>query len=452
MISLDVFFLARAQFAVNIAFHTLFTTISIALAWVLFYFRLRGQQACWRAAYGFWVKIFALTFALGVVSGVAMSFQFGTNWPGFMNYAGNVAGPLLTFEVLTAFFLESTFLGLMLFGAGRVSQTVQTVAVFLVALGTTLSAFWILALNAWMHTPDGYMEREGVLHARDWWRIVFNPAMPWHVAHMLLASGLTVAFLLAGLSAYRWLRGQHDEPVRVVMTSGVRLAAWLIPLQIWVGDLHGLQIHRDQPAKVAAIEGLWHTGRAVPAVIWGWPDERAGRIRGALALPGVASLILTHDWDGEIQGLEAFAERPPVLPVFLAFRVMVGMAIGMWLVAWIGAWHLRGRRAPSPRLVRWLIGMTFSGWIAVLAGWCVTEIGRQPYLIQGLLLTRAAAADMPSAQLALSLGGYLALALGLLAAYVTVLFLLARRPDAPLLETPVPVLPIIRQGEERPHG
>lgn len=243
MDALDPLVLARLQFAANITFHILFPTISIAMGWFLPFFKTRfvatGEQH-WMDAYQFWIKIFALTFALGVVSGITMSFQFGTNWPGFMNAVGNVAGPLLAYEVLTAFFLEATFLGIMLFGRGRVSEWVHTLATWLVALGTTASAFWILALNSWMHTPAGFEMINGQAHVTSWFEVIFNPSFPYRMTHMLLASGLTASFLLAGISAYRWLKKDRAKDVMAVLRTGVVVAAVLIPVQILVGDMHGL--------------------------------------------------------------------------------------------------------------------------------------------------------------------------------------------------------------------
>lgn len=460
--SLDPFVLSRLQFAANISFHILFPAINIALAWVLVYFKLRYRHSNderWMLAYGFWVKIFALTFGLGVVSGVTMSFQFGTNWPGFMDFAGNIAGPLLAYEVLTAFFLEATFLGIMLFGSRRVSPRVHTFATILVAGGTTMSAFWILALNSWMHTPAGYELIDGKLHAADWLAVIFNPSFPYRLVHMLLASGLTVAFLLAGLSAYRWLRGDRCAEMAASLKTGVYMAAILIPLQILAGDMHGLNTLKHQPAKIAAMEGLWTTGKGIPAVLFGWPDELEKKTGWELAVPKIGSYYLTHDFEGEVKGIDAFPDaHPPVLPVFLAFRAMVGVGMLMLLVSWLAAWKLR-RHGSLPRwLARTLVGMTFSGWIALLAGWYVTEIGRQPWLIYGLLRTRDAVADVPGGMVGASLFGYLALYAFLLFSYVSVLFYMARkasvykRPDGPPpeIETPQPVIP--NDPKEPGHG
>ena len=439
---MDPIFLSRIQFAANISFHILFPAITIALAWVLLYFKLRfnrSGEAHWMAAYRFWVKVFALSFALGVVSGVTMSFQFGTNWPGFMEKVGNIAGPLLAYEVLTAFFLEATFLSIMLFGTERVSNRMHTLATVLVAVGTTFSAFWILALNSWMHTPTGFEMRDGVAHATDWWAVIFNPSLPYRLAHMLIASGLTAAFLVAGVSAYRWLRGDRKPDVLAAMRTGTYLAAVLIPVQILVGDLHGLNTLEHQPAKVAAMEGLWTTQRGAAAVLFGFPDERTRTTHFEIAIPKLASLYLVHSWDGEVKGLDAFEKHPPVAPVFFAFRVMVGVGALMLLVSWITAWRLRRTGEPGPLHARALVAMTFAGWLAVLAGWYTTEIGRQPWLVEGVLTTAEAATTLPGSMVALSLAMYLVLYAALLTAYVSVLFYLARKAgDDGLAEEPLP--------------
>ncbi|HBH37428.1 MAG TPA: cytochrome ubiquinol oxidase subunit I [Curvibacter sp.] len=430
MDSLDPVVLARIQFAANISFHILFPTISIGMGWVLLFFKLRFNatgQAHWMDAYQFWVKVFALTFALGVVSGITMSFQFGTNWPGFMNTVGNVAGPLLAYEVLTAFFLEATMLGIMLFGRGRVSERVHTLATFLVAAGTTASAFWILALNSWMHTPAGFEMIDGKAHVTSWMEVIFNPSFPYRMTHMLLASGLTVAFLLAGLSAYRWLKGDQGPTVQASLRTGLYVAALLIPVQIWVGDMHGLNTLKHQPAKLAAMEGIWETQRGAPAVLFALPDQATQSNKYELAIPKLASLYLTHDWDGEVKGLKDFGtEHPPVAPVFWAFRTMVGVGLLMLAVSWLGVWQVR-KRGLQPWLARALVGMTFSGWVALLAGWYVTEIGRQPWLVQGVLKTAQAASQVPAHNIAFTLTMYLVLYVALLMAYVSVVFYLARK-------------------------
>src|SRR5262245_14201627 len=347
MFDLDATTLARLQFALNISFHILFPAITIGLAWLLLYFRVRyttTRNDAWEYAYYFWVKIFALTFALGVVSGVTMSFQFGTNWPGFIERAGNITGPLLGYEVLTAFFIEATFLGIMLFGKDRVSNGLHLTAAALVAVGTTMSAFWILSLNSWMQTPQGHELVDGKFYAVDWLAIIFNPSFPYRFAHMLVASLLTTAFLLAGTCASRMLRNVHGPGTELVLRTGVLLAAVLAPLQILLGDLHGLNTLEHQPAKIAAIEGIFETQAGAPLTLVGIPDEEARRMRFALEIPRAASLILTHSRDGVLQGLDDFAQHPPVLPVFVSFRVMVGIGVAMLVVAWWCAGYLlRGR-------------------------------------------------------------------------------------------------------------
>jgi cytochrome d ubiquinol oxidase subunit I len=283
----DTLMLSRIQFAANISFHILFPTITIALCWILLYFKVRydlNGNPVWMRAYRFWVKVFALTFALGVVSGITMSFQFGTNWPGYMETVGNIAGPLLGYEVLTAFFLEATFLGIMLFGIKRVPSRVHTFAALMVAIGTSLSAFWILSLNSWMQTPTGFEMRDGVAYPTDWWAIVFNPSFPYRLAHMLIASGLTASFLMAGISAYRILKGDPKQAPRVALRTGLAIAAVLTPLQVFVGDLHGLNTFEHQPQKVAAMEGVWETENGAPLLLFALPD--AAQRRNHLEIPG----------------------------------------------------------------------------------------------------------------------------------------------------------------------
>jgi cytochrome d ubiquinol oxidase subunit I len=426
----DPLILARIQFAANISFHILFPTITIALGWLLLYFKLRWRTSGdpkWQRAYRTWVKVFALAFALGVVSGITMSFQFGTNWPGFMESVGNIAGPLLGYEVLTAFFLEAAFLGIMLYGQNRVSDRVHTLATFLVAFGTTLSAFWILVLNSWMHTPVGFEMIDGQAHPTDWLAIVFNPSMPYRLTHMLLASGLTVAFLVAGLSAWRWMKGDRGDEVRATLGTGVRLAAVLIPLQILAGDLHGLNTLEHQPAKVAAMEGIWDTERGAALRLFAWPDEATRSNQYEIKVPLLASLILTHEADGVVRGLNDFDQHPPVAPLFFGFRLMVGIGLLMLAVSWLATWQLRRGREPRPWLARALVAMTFSGWVATLAGWYVTEIGRQPWLVYGTLATADAASAVPAPMIAFSLALYLALYALLLVAFVNVLFHLTRK-------------------------
>ncbi|MCW5256661.1 cytochrome ubiquinol oxidase subunit I [Verminephrobacter aporrectodeae subsp. tuberculatae] len=451
---MDTFMLSRIQFAANISFHILFPSITIALCWFLVFFRLRhtatrGTPAAlgWEQAYYFWTKVFALSFAMGVVSGITMSFQFGTNWPGFMEQVGNIAGPLLGYEVLTAFFLEATFLGIMLFGRGHVSDRVHLVATLMVAFGTTLSAFWILSLNSWMQTPAGYELIDGKFHAADWLAIVFNPSFPYRLGHKLLASALTAGFLIAGVSAWQLIRATATEGTRRALRTAIIAVAIATPLQILMGDAHGLNTLEHQPAKIAAIEGIWHTERGAPLTLLGLPNEQQGRTDYAVQIPKAASLILAHDPDAQLRGLDEFpGAHPPVAPVFWGFRVMVGVGLLMLAMAWTGALVLYRRRGqdlaglPRPLLYA-LVGMTFSGWVATLAGWCVTEIGRQPYLVYGLLETAHAVAPHPVGMVAGTLMTYLVVYVLLLLAYVGVIKYMAEHPAKLPPAAPLPTAP-----------
>jgi len=430
MEAIDSLILARAQFGANITFHILFPAITIALGWVLLFFKLRYNKTNddkWMDAYRFFVKIFALCFALGVVSGITMSFQFGTNWPGFMETVGNIAGPLLAYEVMTAFFLEATFLGIMLFGFNRVSNRVHTIATVLVAGGTTLSAFWIIVLNSWMHTPTGFEIRDGIVHATSWMEIIFNPSMPYRLTHMLLASGLTCAFLVAGLSAYQWLKNDRRPSVLAAMKTGVYLAALLIPLQIFIGDMHGLNTLEHQPQKVAAMEGIWETERGAALRLFAIPDEEMRTNHFEISIPKLTSLILTHEWDGEVKGLNEFEHHPPVAPVFYAFRIMIGVGILMLLVSWSGAYIIKRQAKPTKWLAYSLVGMTFSGWVATLAGWYTTEIGRQPWLVEGVLMTADAVSDVSAGMVATTLIAYLVVYIALIIAFIGTVFYLAEK-------------------------
>jgi cytochrome bd ubiquinol oxidase subunit I len=438
---MDALILARMQFAANITFHILFPTISIALGWVLMFFRWRylraqagDEKQAWLNAYRFWTKVFALTFALGVVSGITMSFQFGTNWPGFMERVGDIAGPLLGFEVLTAFFLEAGFLGIMLFGHGKVSERVHMMATFFVAFGTTLSAFWILALNSWMQTPRGFEIVDGRYVVTSWFEVIFNPSFPYRFTHMLLASALTCAFLLAGLSAWQLLKKVAPLSAPRTLRVGLTLAALLIPVQIFVGDMHGLNTLEHQPQKIAAMEGVWNTQRGAPLLLFAVPDDKARTNHFEIAVPRVASFILTHDFDGEIKGLNDFPNaHPPALPLFFAFRIMVGMGMLMLATSWVGWWLCRragwqAERVPR-RLLWWLAGMTFSGWVATVAGWYVTEIGRQPFVVFGLVRTADVASTVAAPTIALSLALYVTLYLALIVAYTGVLKYMAEKTE-----------------------
>lgn len=442
---IDSLVLARLQFAANITFHILFPTITIALCWFLLLFKIfynYTKDDKWMKAYSFWVKVFALCFALGVVSGITMSFQFGTNWPGFMQTVGNIAGPLLGYEVLTAFFMEATFLGIMLFGFRKVSNKLHTLSTLLVAIGTTLSAFWIIALNSWMQTPTGFEMIEGRAHATSWLQVLFNPSMPYRTIHMLIASSLTTCFLIAGISAYRWLHNDKDKSVMASLKTAIYIAAILVPIQVLVGDLHGLNTVKYQPAKIAAIEGLWDTTEGAPLTLFAIPDSQKRTNHFAIGVPKAASYILTHSGDGQVKGLNEFIGRhPPVGPLFWAFRIMVGMGVLMLITSWSVAWQLIKYKKISKLAAKALFYMTFSGWVATLAGWYVTEIGRQPYLVYGLLKTADAISSVPSNMILLTLCVYIALYISLILAFIFTILYMARSASKKQISPDIAIVP-----------
>jgi len=393
--------LSRIQFGFVMSFHIIFPAFTIGLAsWLAFLagMYLKTKRTLWRELYVFWLKIFAVSFALGVVSGIVMSFQFGTNWAELSVRAGNILGPLLAYEVLTAFFLEATFLGVMLFGWRRISPKLHFLATCMVALGTLISTFWILSANSWMQTPAGYEIRDGVFHATDWLAVVFNPSFPYRLAHMTLAAFLTTCFVIGAVSATYLLRARHQEAATLMLKLSIGFAAVTVPLQILAGDLQGLNVREHQPVKLAAMEANWETQRGAPFIVFAWPDAASETNRYELALPKLGSLILTHEIDGEVQGLKAVprSERPPVAPVFFAFRVMLAIGFAMLaLVGWSLLWWRSGKLLQSRALLRCWQLMMPAGFIGVLAGWYTAEIGRQPYVIYGLMRTVEAASAVP---------------------------------------------------------
>lgn len=397
---MDVLLLSRIQFGFVISFHILFPAFTIGLAhWLAFveWRWLKTKDSFWRDIYFFWLKIFAVSFGMGVVTGIVMSFQFGTNWAILSDKAGNVLGPLLNYEVLSAFFLEAGFLGVMLFGWKRVSDNVHFFATCMVALGTLISTFWITSANSWMQTPQGhFINAQGVFEVASWWQVIFNPSLPYRLAHMILAAFITTCLVIGGTSAWYLMRGVHQEPAKKMLRHAVVFAAIAAPLQIFVGDLHGLNVREHQPVKLAAIEAHWHEsqpGEGTPLVLFALPDEKAERNRAEIAVPRLGGLILAHDWNGTIQPLTAVpaSERPPVAPVFFAFRVMVGLGSLMLLlvIASLWAWK-RGTLMQSKWVLSAWRWMSPTGFIALLAGWYVVEIGRQPYVVYGLLRTSEA--------------------------------------------------------------
>ncbi|MGB7102778.1 MAG: cytochrome ubiquinol oxidase subunit I [Xanthobacteraceae bacterium] len=390
---LDAEFLSRIQFAWVVGWHILLPAFTVGLASFIAF--LEGAYALTRRAVflhlsQFWLKIFAVSFGMGVVTGIVMPFQFGTNWSRFSDAAGNIISPLLAYEGLTAFFLEATFLGVLLFGRKLVPPSMHFVAAVLVAVGTLSSSFWILATNSWMQTPIGYEVIDGRFFPKDWFQIVFSPSFPYRLAHTVSAFYVTTAFVVLGVGAYTVRRGQWVAEGRMMLRLALWFLAIFVPLQIVLGDLHGLNTLEHQPAKLAAIEGLWDGGRGVPASIIGWPYQTAERNLAEIAIPRVGSLYLTHSWDGEVKGLKDFPpdQRAPVAIVYFAFRIMVG--IGLLMLAVVAAGFVlmaRGRLDQTRWYLRLCQFTTCLGFIAVIAGWTTTEVGRQPWTIYGLMRT-----------------------------------------------------------------
>jgi len=412
---LDPTLLARIQFAFTVSFHILFPAFTIGLAsWlaVVEWRWLRTGNPLYREIYRMWVKIFAVTFGMGVVSGVVLSYQFGTNWSVFSDRAGNILGPLLGYEVLTAFFLEASFLGVMLFGWQRVSPRMHFAATIIVAAGTLISAFWILSANSWMQTPRGFrIGADGLFYPTDWIDIIFNPSFPHRFAHMTIAAYLTTAFVVGGVGAFYLLRKQFVRHARIMFGMAMLMAVFVAPTQLLVGDMHGLNTLEHQPVKVSAMEGLWDTQRGAPLVLFGWPDENAEETRYAIELPKMSSLILTHSLDGEVKGLKDWPreERPPVLWVFWSFRIMVGLGMLMILTGLFATvLHFKKRLFETRWFQIWCMALTPSGFIAVLAGWFVTEIGRQPYIVSNVMRTSEAVSPVGGIQVGLSLLAFVA--------------------------------------------
>lgn len=411
---LDPLLLSRIQFAFVVSFHALFPVFTIGLAAyiatleALFY---RTENPVYARLSRFWTRIFAVIFGMGVVSGIVMAFQFGTNWSAFSYASANFLGPVLSYEVVTAFFLEATFLGVLLFGRDKVPKGVHLFAACMVALGTFISSFWILSANSWMQTPAGIEMRDGLVYVTSWSEAIFNPSLWPRFFHMALASFLTAGFVVAGVSAWYLLRGRAPEINRKALGMTVVLLAFIAPAQLVVGDLHGLNTFEHQPEKVAAMEGAWETKQGAPLILFAIPSAANERNYFEIAIPNAASLILTHDLQGEVPGLKEWApeDRPPVGWVFWSFRVMVTIGLLMIAVAAVGlVQRLRGRLFDSPRLLRtftWMIPLPF---VAVLAGWFVTDIGRQPWVIHGIMRTSEAVTPSLSGWMALfSLIGFI---------------------------------------------
>ena len=406
---MDAEILARVQFAFTVSFHILFPAFTIGLAsWLVMLeaLWLKTGKPAYMSLYKFWLKIFAVSFGMGVVSGIVMSFQFGSNWSGFSEATGNVLGPVIGYEVLTAFFLEATFLGIMLFGASRVGKGLHFFATCMVALGTLISAFWILSANSWMNTPAGFSLQDGIFYAEDWFEVIFNPSFPYRFIHMVLAAYLTTCFVIGAVSARYLLEGRFPQRARHMFFMSVIFGAIVVPAQILMGDLHGLNTKEYQPQKVAAMEAHWESEPRAPLILFAIPDEEAEKNHLQLGIPGLGSLILEHDIDAPVTGLKEFPpeERPPVAPVFWAFRVMVGLGVLMLFAAGAGVVQLaRGRLYQTRWLLKLYSWMWPTGFIAVLAGWFTTEIGRQPWVVWELLTTSEALSPVPGASVATSL-------------------------------------------------
>lgn len=405
----DATFLARIQFAFTITFHIIFPAFTIGLsafiATLIARWLYSGEEH-FRSLARFWTKIFAVSFAMGVVSGIVLSYQFGTNWSRFSVVTGNVIGPLIGYEVLTAFFLEATFLGVLLFGWNRVPPWLHLVSAIMVAVGTAISAFWILSANSWMQFPTGHEVRDGIAYPVDWLAIVFNPTFPLRLLHMLIAAYLTTSVVVFGVGARYALAGKFPVQARTMLHMGLGMMILLAPLQLVVGDIHGLKTAEYQPAKLAAIEGHWDGGKIAPLVLFGWPNMKTERNDYEIGIPKLGSLIITHDWNGTFKGLKDFApqDRPYVPAPFFAFRLMVGIGLLLIAMAFVGGYLWWSGKLLTSRL--YLRAASWSwplGFIAIVAGWIVTETGRQPWIATGILRTADASSPLSFTRVAISL-------------------------------------------------
>jgi cytochrome d ubiquinol oxidase subunit I len=410
----DAILLARFQFAFTIAFHIIFPAFTIGLASYLAVLEglfLKTRNPVYQKLYRYWLKIFAVAFGMGVVSGIVMSYQFGTNWSVFSDKAGPVIGPLMGYEVLTAFFLEAGFLGVMLFGMNKVGERLHYFATLMVAVGTAISAFWILSVNSWMQTPAGFaMNEQGQYVVTSWMEAIFNPSFPYRLAHMLLAAYLTTAFVVGAVGAWHLLKDKSSQAARKMFSMAMWMALIVAPLQVFVGDLHGLNTQEHQPAKVAAMEGHFKSEAQAPLYLFGWPNEEEAKVDYAIKIPGLASFILKHDVNATVTGLDAFPrdEWPPVPIVFWSFRIMVGIGLLMVFIGlWSGYLRLRKQLYERPLLHRAAVLMGPLGFVAVIAGWVVTEVGRQPWVIHGLLRTSDAASPIDAVGVGSSLVAFI---------------------------------------------
>lgn len=435
--------LARFQFAFTVSFHIIFPAFTIGLASYLAVLEglyLKTGKHKYIELYQYWIKIFAISFGMGVVSGIVMSYQFGTNWSVFSDKTGPVLGPLMGYEVFTAFFLEAGFLGVMLFGMNRVGKTLHFAATLIVALGTLMSAFWILAVNSWMQTPAGYDVNEiGQFIPVDWWQVIFNPSFPYRLVHMVLAAFLTTAFVVGGVGAYHLLRSQHNHLARTMFSMAMWMAALVTPIQVFVGDLHGLNTLEHQPAKVAAMEGHFDTHQGTPLILFGIPDQANKEVDYKIQIPHLGSLILTHEWNGEVKGLDAFpeADHPPVGIVFWSFRVMVALGFMMLAIGLYSLWlRKQGELFYHTNFHRCCLLMAPAGFIALLCGWITTEVGRQPFTVYGLLRTAESASPVDASAISVSVAAFVVVYFSVFGAGMFYILRLMRKPPTKYEQPP----------------
>jgi len=453
MALIDAVFLARLQFAFTVGFHIVLPSFSIGLASYLMVLEalwLRTGRQVYLDVFQYWLKIFAIGFAMGVVSGLVMSYQFGTNWGVFADKAGPVIGPLMGYEVLTAFFLEAGFLGVMLFGLGRVGRGLHFLATCLVAFGTLLSAFWILSVNSWMQTPAGYtMTQDGRFLPADWWAVIFNPSFPYRLPHMVIASYLSVAFVVGAVGAWHLLRDRQNQAARLMFSMAMWMAVIVAPIQMMVGDQHGLNTLEHQPAKVAALEGDFDRVPGTPLILFGWPNMQQARTDYAVEIPHLGALILTHSWNGAVPGLKEFPREDwPYSPVvFWAFRIMVGLGVLMTLMGLYGLFRRwQGRLYSSPWLLRGMVAMAPAGFIAVLAGWTTTEVGRQPFTVYGMLRTADSISPIALPGVAVSLAAFAVVYFIVFGAGLVFLLRLMAKPPTTGESGPPPQVPVRTAG------
>jgi cytochrome d ubiquinol oxidase subunit I len=446
--------LARIQFAFTISFHFIFPAFSIGLASYLAVLEalwLKTGRDVFLNLFRYWLKIFSVTFAMGVVSGLVMSYQFGTNWSVFSDKAGPVIGPLMAYEVLTAFFLEAGFLGVMLFGMKKVGKSLHFAATCAVAVGTFISAFWILSVNSWMQTPTGYAINDvgQFVVARGWAEVIFNPSFPYRLVHTVIAAYLTTAMAVGGVGAWHLLRDRENPQVRVMFSMAMWMAAIVAPVQILAGDMHGLNTLEHQPAKIMAMEGHFESHpRGAPLVLFGWPDQAEGRVKAAIEIPKMSSLILKHDLNAPLKGLDGVPRKdwPNVALVFWSFRVMVGLGflmLGLGLFSLLA--RIRGTLYEWPLLHRFALAMGPAGFVAVIAGWVTTEAGRQPWTIYGILRTADSVSPLAAPAVGASLVAFVIVYFGVFAAGILyILKLMAHAPSS--TEPPEPHAPIRSAG------